>query len=116
MATHEMPPEMKERWRAVGQQLKRLGTPAQQATSLCGQASRSVVLSQRRSAFRARIAAIRYRVDDMAQEPLRQRLAERVERHARTDRYLRNSGLAVGVLAILAGLAFIATSGIGGAA
>lgn len=102
----------------LGKAIKSLGPAVapQQSSSINAQMARSVVLSQRRSAFRARIAAIRYRVDDMAQEPMRQRLAERVERHARTDRYLRNAGLAVGVLAILAGLAFIATSGIGGAA
>ncbi len=103
---------------SLGRAIKGLGpaVATQRGRSTNEQMARSVVLSQRRGAFRARMAAIRYRVEDMGLEPQRLRLAERVERHARTDRYLRNAGLAVGVLAILAGLAFIATSGIGGAA
>lgn len=102
----------------LGKAIKGLGPAVapQQASSVNAQMARSVVLSQRRAAFRGRMAAIRYRVEDMGQQPQRQHLAERVERHARTDRYLRNAGRAVGVLAILAGLAFIATSGIGGGA
>lgn len=102
----------------LGKAIKGLGPAVapQQSRSVNEQMARSVLLTQRRGAFRARMAAIRYRVEEMGLQPQRQHLAERVARHARTDRYLRNAGLTVGVLAILAGLAFIATSGIGGGA
>ncbi|GEM_PF-4749910 len=73
-------------------------------------------LAMRRRLFHTRMAAIRYRVESMGHQAADQVMAQRIARHARTDRYLRNAGLVLGVLAILAGLAAIAAGTIGGAA
>lgn len=120
MAEHHMTPEQQARWHAVGQQLKRLGPPEPPAPLPFLQCRCTVRpqtdLAMRRSLHRSRMAAIRYRVEDMGHAARDQALQARVERHARGDRYLRNAGLVLGVLAILACLAFIATSTIGGAA
>lgn len=107
----------------IGRALKDMGPPAppEPPAPLPFLQCRCVVrpqtdLAMRRSLHRSRMAAIRYRVEDMGHAARDQALQERVERHARGDRYLRNAGLVLGVLAILACLAFIATSTIGGAA
>ncbi|QZI85815.1 hypothetical protein HXXDennis_12 [Xanthomonas phage HXX_Dennis] len=120
MAEHHMTPEQQARWHAVGQQLKRLGPPEPPAPLPFLQC-RCVIrpqteLAMRRRLFQTRMAAIRYRVEDMGRQAADQVMAQRIERHARTDRYLRNAGLALGVLALLAGLAAIAAGTIGGAA
>lgn len=104
----------------LGRALKGMGPPAPPAPLPFLQC-RCVIrpqteLALRRSLFRSRMAAIRYRVEDMGHAARDQALQARVERHARGDRYLRNAGLVLGVLAILAGLAAIASGTIGGAA
>ncbi|QYW06397.1 hypothetical protein [Stenotrophomonas phage StM171] len=101
----------------IGRALKEMGPPEPLPFLQCRCVIRpQTELAMRRSVFRARMAAIRYRVEDMDRKAVDQLVAHRIERDARTDRYLRNAGLVLGVLAILAGLAAIAAGTIGGAA
>lgn len=113
-----MNPNPAQQLAKLGKAIKGLGPAVapQQASSVNAQMARSVVLTQRRAAFRGRMAAIRYRVQDQGRDAAGKLMAERMMRAVRIDRYLRNAGLVLGALAIMAGLAAIAAGSIGGAA
>lgn len=113
-----MNPNPAQQLAKLGKAIKGMGPAVapRQACSVNEQMARSVELSRRRSVFRGRMAAIRYRVQDQGRETAGKLMADRMMRAVRIDRYLRNASLALCILAILAGLAFIATNAIGGAA
>lgn len=73
-------------------------------------------LAERRSMFRARIAALKLRVSYHSQDYLAAAAKERQAHHMRTDLFLRNTILVLLILVILVLLGSIASAPIGGAA
>lgn len=116
MASETPSPDPAEAMKKLGMALKRMGPSAQQATSATGQMARSVTLSQRRSLYRARIGGIRYRLTSLRQDDDRAARIELRTAHRAANRYMERCTLALLFLALVAGLAAIASASIGGVA